>query len=149
MNNIVIGKHTLESLTSGMYSDPYVVYREYIQNATDSIDDAFHQGLLNPGEDSINIDINPSERRIAIFDNGCGVPSNLAVKTLISIGNSRKDSSSSRGFRGIGRLSALSYCSKLTFETSYLSEKQGTRIVIDSKRLSELLAQVSAASVSP
>ena len=148
MNNIVIGKHTLESLTSGMYSDPYVVYREYIQNATDSIDDAFHQGLLNPGEDSINIDINPSERRISIFDNGCGVPSNLAVKTLISIGNSRKDSSNSRGFRGIGRLSALSYCSKLTFETSYFSEKQGTRIVIDSKQLSELLAQVSDVDVS-
>lgn len=148
MNNIIIGKHTLESLTSGMYSDPYVVYREYIQNATDSIDDAFRQGLLNPGEDSINIDINPSERRISIFDNGCGVPSNLAVKTLISIGNSRKDSSNSRGFRGIGRLSALSYCSKLTFETSYFSDKQGTRIVIDSKRLSELLAQVSDADVS-
>lgn len=148
MNNIVIGKHTLESLTSGMYSDPYVVYREYIQNATDSIDDAFRQGLLNPGEDSINIDINPSERRISIFDNGCGVPSNLAVKTLISIGNSRKDSSNSRGFRGIGRLSALSYCSKLTFETSCLSEKQGTRIVIDSKRLSELLSYVSDGDVS-
>ena len=148
MNNIIIGKHTLESLTSGMYSDPYVVYREYIQNATDSIDDAFRQGILNPGEDSINIDINPSERRISIFDNGCGVPSNLAVKTLISIGNSRKDSSSSRGFRGIGRLSALSYCSKLTFETSYLSEKHGTRIIIDSKRLSELLAQVSDEDVS-
>lgn len=89
MENIVIGKHTLESLTSGMYSDPYVVYREYIQNATDSIDEAFNQGLLNPGEDSINIDINPSERRISIFDNGCGVASNLAVKTLISIGNVR------------------------------------------------------------
>ena len=24
MSNIVIGKHTLESLTSGMYSDPFV-----------------------------------------------------------------------------------------------------------------------------
>lgn len=148
MENIVIGKHTLESLTSGMYSDPYVVYREYIQNATDSIDEAFNQGLLNPGEDSINIDINPSERRISIFDNGCGVASNLAVKTLISIGNSRKDSSNSRGFRGIGRLSALSYCSKLTFETSCLSEKCGTRIVIDSKRLSDLLGQVSDEDVS-
>ena len=148
MDNIVIGKHTLESLTSGMYSDPYVVYREYIQNATDSIDDALRQGLLNPGEDSINININPSERRIYIFDNGCGVASNLAVKTLISIGNSRKDSSSSRGFRGIGRLSALSYCTKLTFETSFFSEKHGTRIVIDSKRLSELLGQVSDEDVS-
>ena len=148
MENIVIGKHTLESLTSGMYSDPYVVYREYIQNATDSIDDAVRQGLLRSGEDSINIDINPSERRISIIDNGCGVPSSLAEKTLISIGNSRKDSSNSRGFRGIGRLSALSYCSKLTFETSSFSEKLGTQIVIDSKQLSELLGQSSDEDVS-
>ena len=148
MDNIVIGKHTLESLTSGMYADPYVVYREYIQNATDSIDDALRQGLLHSGEDNINIDINPSERKISIVDNGCGVPSSLAVKTLISIGNSRKDSSNSRGFRGIGRLSALSYCSKLTFETSSFSEKLGTQIVIDSKQLSELLGQSSDEDVS-
>ena len=25
MGSVIIGKHTLESLTSGMYSDPYVV----------------------------------------------------------------------------------------------------------------------------
>lgn len=148
MDNIVIGKHTLESLTSGMYSDPYVVYREYIQNSTDSIDDAFRKGLLNPGEDNINIDINPTERRITIFDNGCGVASNLAIKTLISIGNSNKDSSTSRGFRGIGRLSALSYCSKLTFETSCFSEKHGTRIVINSKQLSELLGQTTNGDIT-
>lgn len=148
MDNIVIGKHTLESLTSGMYADPYAVYREYIQNAADSIDDALRQGLLHSGEDNINIDINPSERKISIVDNGCGVPSSLAVKTLISIGNSRKDSSNSRGFRGIGRLSALSYCSKLTFETSSFSEKLGTQIVIDSKQLSGLLGQSSDEDVS-
>ena len=40
MRSIVIGKHTLESLTSGMYSDPYVVFREYIQNSVDSVDEA-------------------------------------------------------------------------------------------------------------
>ena len=148
MDNIVIGKHTLESLTSGMYSDPYVVYREYIQNATDSIDDAIRQGLLGPDEGIIDVDIDPAERRISVFDNGCGVASSLAIKTLISIGNSRKDSTNSRGFRGIGRLAALSYCSKLTFETSSFSEKYGTRIVIDSKRLAELLGSVSNDDVS-
>lgn len=47
MDRIVIGKHTLESLTSGMYSDPYVVYREYIQNATDSIDEAVACGIIS------------------------------------------------------------------------------------------------------
>ena len=55
MNNIIIGKHTLESLTSGMYSDPYVVYREYIQNAVDSIDNAIAQGILKFGKDVIDI----------------------------------------------------------------------------------------------
>ena len=69
-NNIVIGKHTLESLTSGMYSDPYVVFREYIQNAADSIDDAYKAKLLTKGNDRINISVSPLERLIVIEDNG-------------------------------------------------------------------------------
>lgn len=32
-----IGKFTLETLTSGMYERPKDLYREYIQNAVDSI----------------------------------------------------------------------------------------------------------------
>ena len=35
---IVVGKNVLESLTTGMYSDNRIVYREYIKNASDSID---------------------------------------------------------------------------------------------------------------
>ena len=31
MSNIVIGKHTLESLTSGMYSDPFVVHCPWLR----------------------------------------------------------------------------------------------------------------------
>lgn len=31
--NIQVGKYTLESLTTGMYSDPKIIYREYIQIA--------------------------------------------------------------------------------------------------------------------
>lgn len=143
MSNIVVGKHTLESLTSGMYSDPFVVYREYIQNSTDAIDESFHKGLLKPGEDRIDVEISPAEKRISISDNGIGVPHNLAEKTLISIGNSKKVSTNSRGFRGIGRLAALSYCKKLTFETSTAGEKYGTRITIDSDILASLLSSTS------
>lgn len=139
MSNIVIGKHTLESLTSGMYSDPYVVFREYVQNAADSIDEAIKTGVLQSGEDQISICLSPAERRISICDNGLGIPSIIAEKTLISIGNSKKTSDNSRGFRGIGRLSALSYCTKLTFETSTRTEKCGTRVTFDAKRLAELL----------
>ena len=46
MGNIVIGKHALESLTTGMYSDPLVVFREYIQNSADAIDEALLKGIL-------------------------------------------------------------------------------------------------------
>ena len=88
-NNIVIGKHTLESLTSGMYSDPYVVFREYIQNAADSIDDAYKANVLAKGNDRINISVSPLERLIVIEDNGLGIPSDKAEKTLVSIGNSQ------------------------------------------------------------
>lgn len=140
MSSIIIGKHTLESLTSGMYSEPYVVFREYIQNAADSIDEAYKAKVLVEGKDRIDITISPLERLIVIEDNGLGIPYDKAEKTLVSIGNSQKISNNSRGFRGIGRLSALSYCSKLIFETSYAGENIVSKVVIDATKLAELLA---------
>lgn len=148
MSDIIIGKHTLESLTSGMYSDPYVVFREYIQNAADSIDSAYETKVLKPGEDRIIITLTPSERRIIIEDNGVGVPQKNALKSLVSIGNSKKSSDSERGFRGIGRLSGLSYCSKLVFETSCLGESIKTIVVFDAKKLSYLLMSDIGADIS-
>ena len=142
MKNIVIGKHTLESLTSGMYSDPYVVFREYIQNAADAIDVAIQQGVLAPSAGKINVSLSPADRRIIILDNGIGLSAQTAEQTLISIGNSKKDADVSRGFRGIGRLAALGYCATLTFETSAFSEDQGTRITIDAELLTQLLTTV-------
>lgn len=43
--DISIGKYTLESLTSGMYLDPLSLYKEYIQNAVDSLDEAIEAGM--------------------------------------------------------------------------------------------------------
>lgn len=142
MQDIIIGKHTLESLTTGMYADPFVIYREYIQNAADSIDAAFETGILGRGEESIDIIIHSAEKRIVIKDNGLGVHSHEAVAHLLSIGNSKKKSNMTRGFRGIGRLSGLSYCTTLTFETSAKGDNIGTRVIIDSNKLSEMLANV-------
>ena len=39
-DEIVIGKDILELLSSSMYVDPMTIYREYAQNAADSIDEA-------------------------------------------------------------------------------------------------------------
>ena len=48
---IQVGKYTLESLTTGMYSDP----KEYIQNSVDSLESAVSANLIEP--QSMRIDI--------------------------------------------------------------------------------------------
>lgn len=141
MGSVIIGKHTLESLTSGMYSDPYVVFREYIQNSADAIDGAVSGGILPAGRGLIHITLAPGEGRLSFSDNGTGIPADQAERTLISIGNSKKSARTDRGFRGIGRLAALSCCSTLTFETSYPSEPVRTRLAISG---AELAAQLSS-----
>lgn len=138
-DKIIIGKHTLESITSGMYSDPFVVFREYIQNAVDSIDNAIKKGIITGDDGQIVVKLVPLEREIIIKDNGIGISSLDAEKTLISIGNSKKSSDTSRGFRGIGRLSALSYCEKLSFITTTQGEKLATKVTLDASKLSRLL----------
>ena len=40
-----IGKFAIDSLTSSMYEDWRSIYREYIQNAADQIDEAVEQHL--------------------------------------------------------------------------------------------------------
>ena len=67
--DVVIGKYAIESLTTGMYTDPFVMYREYIQNAADSLDDAMQVGLLQEGQAAIKIRINPARQQITIEDN--------------------------------------------------------------------------------
>ena len=45
-HQLLIGKFTLESLTSGLYVSPLDLYREYVQNAADSIDEALEQMIF-------------------------------------------------------------------------------------------------------
>ena len=47
MDEYVFGANILENLTTGMYKDSKVSYREYIQNACDQIDKAVEQGILS------------------------------------------------------------------------------------------------------
>lgn len=139
MKNITVGKYTLESLTTGMYIDPLILFREYIQNSTDSIDEAIRLGINTDENSFINIIMEKENKKIIIEDNGCGIKKNSAFKVLTDIGNSNKRHSSHKGFRGIGRLSGLSYCNKLSFETSALNEDKKTIVTFDSLKLEELL----------
>jgi molecular chaperone HtpG len=137
--DIEIGKFTLESLTTGMYSEPEACYREYIQNAVDSFDAALAEGLLQAEDFRIEIIVDSSRREISISDNGPGIKKDLARKALLDIGNSTKSHTVNRGFRGIGRLGGLSYCKKLSFCTTAMGENEKTIITFDCEKLKSLL----------
>lgn len=138
-DNVQVGKYTLESLTTGMYSDPKIVYREYIQNAVDSLENAVTHGLLEPQGMRIDIVIDEENAVISIRDNGMGIPCGEARETLMNVGNSKKRHSNNRGFRGIGRLGGMSYCDQLVFTTSAENEPQKTVVSFDCKKLRNLL----------
>jgi molecular chaperone HtpG len=123
---IEIGKFTLESLTSGMYSEPESCYREYIQNSVDSLDCALAEDLMRAEDFRIEIIVDDSRQEITISDNGAGIKKDLVRKTLLDIGNSTKSHTKNRGFRGIGRLGGLSYCKKLSFCTTAFGENEKT-----------------------
>jgi molecular chaperone HtpG len=113
----VIGRQVLDIITSGMYDDPLMVYREYIQNAVDSIDLGIEKQILDSDEGEISIDISGFNRSVRIQDNGIGIPNSEAKAVLINLGSSPKEGLNLRGFRGIGRLGGLAYCDLLRFET--------------------------------
>lgn len=137
--NVEVGKYTLESLTTGMYSDPKIVYREYIQNSVDSLEEAVSQGLIETQSMRIDVIVDENNSIISIRDNGVGISSKVAASTLMNIGNSKKRNTSNRGFRGIGRLGGMSYCNNLVFTTSFFGEKYKTIVNFDCAKLKKLL----------
>ena len=137
--DIKIGKFTLETLTTGMYDSPKDIYREYIQNSVDSIDNAIGEGILKKNNGRIDIFIDKAARTIEIVDNGTGIKAANAEEFLLSIGDSIKLNSENRGFRGIGRLAGLAYCSELTFITSAYGEESKSIIAFNAEQLREKL----------
>ena len=141
MNETVqIGKFTLESLTTGMYEQPLIIYREYLQNAADSLEAAQRLGIIDEKTMMVQVRVNTDERLIEIQDNGAGIPQKIAASVLMSVGKSPKVHTESRGFRGIGRLGGISYCDKLIFETTSIGEEMATKVTYDCALLKRLLS---------
>ena len=116
--DIFVGKDILELLSNSMYVNPLSIFREYIQNATDAIDDALAAGLLASIDDGlIEINLDHIDRRVVIRDNGIGLANKDFEKRMFSFGASEKRGTDARGFRGVGRLSALGYVQKLVFRS--------------------------------
>ena len=112
--DIIIGKDILELLANAMYVDPLTIYREYVQNAADSIDEARASGL-SLDDPHITVHLDQATRCVRIRDNGESIPNRDFVKRITAIGASHKRGTTLRGFRGVGRLSGLGYCQELIF----------------------------------
>jgi hypothetical protein len=137
LEDVVIGKDVLELLSSSMYIEPMNIYREYIQNAADAIDEAYRQGSLpldRPGR--VTIDIDPgSSRSVRIRDNGTGIRWRAFIQRLTSLGASPKRGTPARGFRGVGRLAGLGYCQELLFRSRTAGEQRVAELLWDCRRL--------------
>lgn len=137
-----IGKNVLENLTSGMYEDSKIIYREYIQNAADQIDKAISENMFCE-KMYIDIQIDEAKRSIIIKDNATGIPKSLVAKKLVDVADSDKIIGEDKGFRGIGRLGGLAYCKKLRFITTSKGESEKTIMTWDAKSLLDKISDPS------
>lgn len=135
--SVYVGKDVLDLLTGSMYLDPLNVYREYIQNAADSIDEARDLNLDFPSGPQIALEFNHQERSVRIRDCGRAIPAADFVRRLTTIGASGKRGTNYRGFRGVGRLSGLGYCQELIFRSRAEGEAKVSEMRWDGRILRE------------
>ena len=138
--DIQIGQGVLELLSSAMYINPLTLFREYIQNAVDAIDDAVTNNQLASYRDGrIDITLDQNERRIVIRDNGTGLTNKAFATTMLTIGDSPKRDTTARGFRGIGRLAGLGYAQQVIFRGRSTGDPDVMEILWDGHALKQLL----------
>ena len=112
---MMVGGRLIETLTAALYSEPIILFREYVQNSVDS----FHANHTNLSREdfSVHITIDKISRKIVITDNGFGIAKENFLSEMQSISSSSKNEKENQiGFKGIGRLSGLPFCKELIFK---------------------------------
>lgn len=136
--NVIIGVNILETLTTGMYRNPLVIFREYIQNSCDSIDDAVESKLPEP-KDGWSVDIWINDSTVSIEDNGIGLSAAEFKHTLYSIGESKKTAGQHKGFRGIGHWCGFAHCSTLVFTAKAAGESIESVMQCDAEKMRSMM----------
>ena len=132
-----VGGDLLRLITAGMYDSPLILYREYLQNAADAV--------AAQGSGTVHVMIDRIRSQLAIRDDGTGLSPREAARRLIDVGSSAKDRTSDRGFRGIGRLSALAFAEQVQFTTRTCVAEPVTEVTWCGRTLRDPeLAQVDA-----
>ena len=128
---VTVGPSILGLVTSGIHDDPLAIYREYIQNAVDEL------SRQNGVEGKVEITVDPRQKRVSICDDGPGLTYQECLEDLVPISQSRKCLGRDRGFRGIGRLSALAFAESVTFLTRACAGDPVTRVAWSKTRLGD------------
>ncbi|NTI23607.1 molecular chaperone Hsp90 [Rhizobium rhizogenes] len=142
LDEIIIGRDVLELVSSAMYIDPMTVYREYIQNAADAVDEARRQGLIAadaPGQVEITVDA--ASRSVRIRDNGSGISNSEFARRMAALGGSGKRGTTARGFRGVGRLAGLGYAQELIFRSKTAGDASVAELIWDCRKLKAALRE--------
>lgn len=136
----IVGKDLLEQLMFSLYPDAETIYREYLQNACDSINEAAELGILPEKKNGhVTINIDKFHHTITIEDNGTGIKADEAEMTLKYIARSKKKKELSAGFYGIGRLVGGGYCKQLSFITSAKGENVASEMIFDMEKIRDIL----------
>ena len=137
---VLIGKDIMELLSSSMYVDPMTIYREYVQNAVDSIEEAWRLGMLpDPSAGRVEIVIDNTTRTVRIRDNGTGISRDDFAPRMTAFGASFKRGTRARGFRGVGRLAGIGYCQDLIFRSRVSGETHVSELKWNGRKVKEIL----------
>lgn len=108
----------VQILSEDLYPRKLEIIREYIQNASDALDDWMKISDLIPTdrtEPQIKVSIH--QRSVLIFDNGIGM-SEEDIPKLKRIAYSEKKVGEEAGYKGIGRLAGIAVADKLKITTT-------------------------------
>lgn len=127
-----IGKDLMRQYMGGMYENSLVIYREYLQNACDAVEEALQEGLTQSREDAnIAVTLDSYNSRIIIHDIGIGIARKNIGPYLVDVASSQKFKKALAGRHGIGRLNGAKFCDRIIYETSYSGEPIKSTLVWD------------------
>ncbi len=134
-----IGKDQMRQYMGGLYENSMVIFREYLQNACDAVEQALQEGLIpNRRQANIAVVIDHYNNKITIEDVGIGISKDNIGPYLVDVASSQKFSKQLVGRHGIGRLNGANYCDRIIYETSFKGEPFKSTLVWDVKKAREL-----------
>ena len=134
-----IGKDQMRQYMGSLYENSMVVYREYLQNACDAVEQALQKNLIpNRRQANIAVNIDTFNKSITIEDVGVGIERKNIGDYLVSVASSPKYGQGLVGRHGIGRLNGANYCDQIIYETSYSGEPIKSTLIWDVKKAREI-----------